>query len=489
MHTALSYLGWAFIGYAGLVAVFYAAVLARMVRMLAFAPRVRDGLAQAAPPEGWPLVSIIVPAHNEERVIADCVASLLASDYPRLEVVVVLDRCSDRSRELLRAFTERDARLRVIENDACPPDWAGKCNAARVGAEAANGRYLLFTDADVRFDPALVRAAVGLQRRERHAMLSLLPRVIATTWTDRIVQPIASLALMMMYPIDKVNRAYRRRPFANGQFMLFDREVYERVGGHAATKNELLEDLAFARLIDAHGGRVGLAFAVDMLEVRMYPSYAALRDGWKRIFIEACRRRTKKLRAKGWFVLSVGVGAPIAQLGALLTGAVGGHSMLATAVAVVAIGIALQVTALGLFYRFCQSSSWRDVLSSPVGAALVARILLQGAEDLAQNRPLRWGGREYRLAARDAAPANPGADTAPPAALEKEPARREPGEPRDQVGHGTDDEVTVVHRRPAEQRGAVIHPARIDETRRLTPDMPFGRDLDRQPGRVEHPQV
>jgi GT2 family glycosyltransferase len=486
MHAALSYLGWTFIAYGGLVAVFYAAVLARMVGMLAHAPRVREGLAQAAPPEGWPLVSVIVPAHDEERVIADCVTSLLASDYPALEVVVVLDRCSDRSRELLREFTARDARLRVIENDSCPPDWAGKCNAARVGAERAKGRYLLFTDADVRFDPALVRAAVGLQRRERHAMLSLLPRVIATTWTDRIVQPIASLALMMMYPIDKVNRTYRRRPFANGQFMLFEREVYERIGGHAATKNELLEDLAFARLVDASGARVGLAFAVDMLEVRMYPSYAALRDGWKRIFIEACRRRTKKLRAKGWLVLSVGAGAPIAQLGALVTGAAGGHAILVAAVAVVAVGIALQVMALGLFYRFCQSHL-RDVLSSPVGAALVARILWQGADDLAQSRPLRWGGREYRLAARDAAPANPGAEAATPARLEKEPAHREPGEPRDQVGRRADYEETVVHRGAPEQRGAVVHPARVDEMRRLAPEMPFGRDLEREPGRSERP--
>jgi chlorobactene glucosyltransferase len=486
MHAALSYLGWALIGYSGLVAIFYTAVLARMIRMLAFAPRVREGLAQAAPAEGWPLVSIIVPVHNEERVIADCMTSLLASDYPKLEIVVVLDRCSDRSRELLHAFSERDPRLRVIENDSCPPDWAGKCNAARVGAELAQGRYLLFTDADVRFDPALVRAAVGLQRRERHAMLSLLPRVIATTWTDRIVQPIASLALMMMYPIDKVNRAYRRRPFANGQFMLFERDVYERIGGHAATKNELLEDLAFARLVDASGERVGLAFAVDMLEVRMYPSYAALRDGWKRIFIEACRRRTKKLRSKGWLVLSAGVGAPIAQAGALVAGAAAGRPMLVAAVAVVAVGIGLQMMALGLFYRFCQSSL-RDVLWSPVGAALVARILWQGADDLAHSRPLRWGGREYRLAARDAAPATSRGEAARPAGLEKETAHREAREPRDQVGRGTDYEETIVHRGAPEQRGAVVHPARVNEMRRLAPEMPFGRDLEREPGRSERP--
>jgi len=400
MHAAVSTLGWMFIGYGGLVAIFYTFIIVRIVRMLRRAPRVRDGLAEPAPPEGWPLVSIIVPAHNEERVIADCVASLLASDYPALEVVVVLDRCSDRTRDLLRPFTERDPRLRVIENADCPPDWAGKCNAARVGAEAARGSHLLFTDADVRFDPALVRAAIGLLRRDRRGLLSLLPRVVASTWVERVVQPIAALALMMMYPIDKVNREYRRRPFANGQFMLFERSVYARVGGHAATKNDLLEDIAFARLVEASGARVGLAFGVDMLEVRMYASYAALHEGWKRIFIEACRRRVKSLRAKAWLVLLLGVGTPIAQAAALIAGAAAGNPMLRTAIVVVLSGVVTQAVALGIFYR-SGGSRLRDVVSSPLGAALVARMLWQGAADLAQNRPLRWGGREYRLAPED----------------------------------------------------------------------------------------
>jgi len=392
------------IGYGGLVALFYTFVMVRIVRMLVRGPRVRDGLAEPAPPEGWPLVSIIVPAHNEERVIADCVASLLASDYPALELMVVLDRCSDRTRELLVPFTERDARLRVIENASCPPDWAGKCNAARVGAAVARGSMLLFTDADVRFHPALVRAAIGLLRRDRRGLLSLLPRVVATTWVERVVQPIASLALMMMYPIDKVNREYRRRPFANGQFMLFDRGVYERIGGHAATKNDLLEDLAFARLVEASGARVALAFGVDMLEVRMYASYAALHEGWKRIFIEACRRRVKSLREKAWLVLLLGVGTPIAQVGALIAGAAAGDPLLRSAAVVVVSGIVTQAVALGIFYR-SGGSRLRDVVSSPLGAALVARMLWQGAADLARNRPLRWGGREYRLAPEDKFPA------------------------------------------------------------------------------------
>lgn len=473
MHAPLSLLGWILIGFGGLVLIFYAAVLVRMVRMLASAPRVHDGLAQPAPPEGWPPVSIIVPVHNEERVIASCVASLLASDYPDFEVVVVLDRCSDRSRELLGAFTERDPRLRVIENSACPPDWAGKCNAARVGAEAARGRYLLFTDADVRFDPALVRAAIGLQRRDGHGMLSLLPRVIASTAMERVVQPVAALTLMMMYPIDKANRKTHRRPFANGQFMLFERGIYERIGGHAATKNQLLEDIAFARLVDASGARVGLAFAVDMLEVRMYPSYAALHEGWKRIFIEACRRRTKKLRAKAWLVLSIGIGAPIAQAGALVAGAAVSHRMLIAAIVVAAAGIATQAAALGIFYRFI-GSPMRGIFSSSLGAALVARMLWQGANDLAQGRPLRWGGLEYRLRAQDESPVNRGVKDEP------ERTRSEPvaaaGEPGLEIGRHAEHEEPIIQRRAPEPRGTVVHAPRSDELPRLVPPMPLGRD-------------
>lgn len=400
MYTAGFYVAWILVGCCALAALFYTFIAFRIVWTFSRAPQVRDGLAEAAPVGGWPLVSIIVPAHNEERVIADCLASLLASDYPELEVVVVLDRCSDGTREIVRPFAERESRFRAIENAACPPDWAGKCNAARVGAEAARGRLLLFTDADVRFDPALVRAAVGLLRRDRLGLLSLLPRVVAAAWYERVVQPIAAMTLMQMYPIDKVNRGYRRRPFANGQFMLFERSVYEGIGGHAATKHDLLEDIAFARQVDASGARVGLAMAVDMLEVRMYGSFAALQEGWKRIFIEASRRRVRRLREKALLVLMLGVGTPVAQIGALVAGATAGGAALSWGGAVVAWCIAAQLAALAIFYRIGRLRM-RDVVSNSVGAALVARILWQGAEDLAGSRPVHWGGREYRLIAED----------------------------------------------------------------------------------------
>ncbi|MGB8433551.1 MAG: glycosyltransferase family 2 protein [Burkholderiales bacterium] len=398
--SATVYLSWMLVACGALAALFLTFLAIRIAQVFLRAPRIGDGLAAAAPSDGWPLVSIVVPANNEERVIENCVTSLLASDYPELEIVVVLDRCSDRTLALLRPFAERDSRLRIIENTACPPDWAGKCNAARVGADAARGKYLLFTDADVRFEPALVRAAMGLMRRDRRGLLTLLPRVVAVTWYERIVQPIAALTLMQMYPIDKVNREYRRRPFANGQFLLFERGVYERIGGHAATKHDLLEDIAFARLVDASGARVGLALAADMLEVHMYSSFVAFREGWKRIFIEANKRRVRRLRKKALVVLMLGVGTPIVQIAALTTGAAAGHATFLWAAGVVAWGVAAQVVAFAMVFRACRARV-RDVALSPIGAAVVACVLWQGAADLVKNRPVRWGGREYRLIAED----------------------------------------------------------------------------------------
>jgi chlorobactene glucosyltransferase len=400
MLSMTFYLAACLIAWGTLIALFYTFVCIRIFTILSRAPRVRDGLSEPAPGDGWPLVSIVVPAHNEERVIAACATSLLASEYPALEVVFVLDRCSDRTLDLLRPFAERDPRLRIVENATCPPDWAGKCNAARLGAAAARGRYLLFTDADVQFDVRLVRAALGLLRRDRLGLLSLLPRVVSVAWYERVMQPIAALILMQMYPIDKVNRAYRRRPFANGQFLLFDRAVYERIGGHAATKDDLLEDIAFARLVEASGTRGGLALAADMLQVHMYGSLSAMQAGWRRIFIEASRRRVRSLRRKAVAVFVFGVCNPLAQVATLVAAAAVGGATFFWAAAVVAWGIGAQAAALAMVYRTCRVPV-RDIVSSPAGAALVAHTLWRGASDLAERRPVRWGGREYRLMPED----------------------------------------------------------------------------------------
>ncbi|MBL9147081.1 MAG: glycosyltransferase [Phycisphaerae bacterium] len=390
---------WLFVALAAIPAGYWAVVGLRLLSLFPRIPTIRDGLAMAADLREWPRVSIVVPAHNEERVIEACAASLLASDYPSLEVIVVLDRCTDRTLELLRPHAARDPRLTIVENGACPPDWAGKCNAARVGAERATGDLLLFTDADVQFAPELVRAAVGMLVADDRGLLSLLPSLVHEAWYERVVQPVAGMTLLRMYPIDKVNRDERSRPFANGQFLLFKRSTYEKVGGHAATKDDLLEDIAFARLVDAAGERVGIAVAEDLLVVHMYPSFRAMREGWKRIFIEACKRKIGRLRGNALRVLASGVLAPVAQAGAIYHGVAEGGWILWLAVAVVAIGVVLQLVALGAIYKKSRAPL-SGVPFFPLGSAIVAWALWSGAGDLAARRPVRWGGRQYVLEPR-----------------------------------------------------------------------------------------
>jgi len=151
----------------------------------------------------------------------------------------VLDRCTDGTRGILLRYAQEDSRIILIENESSPADWANKCHAARLGAESATGDRIVFTDADTLFDSKLVRAAVVTATARRLHLLSLLSTLTAHRWFERVVQPVAAMHLFRMYPIERVNRAERPRPFANCNFMLFNRAWYDRLGGHEGVKNNL----------------------------------------------------------------------------------------------------------------------------------------------------------------------------------------------------------------------------------------------------------
>lgn len=376
-------------------------------------PTVRAGLDLIAPAAGWPRVSIVIPAHNERRVIDACAASLRRQDYHNLEIIFVLDRCTDETRDLLRPHKEADPRIVVIENDHCPADWAGKCHAAQLGASRATGDWLLFTDADTEFDPSLCRATVAIALDQNLGLLSLLSTLTHEKSHELIAQPVAGFNLMRLYPIRRVVRDSRTegrrpmRPFANGQFMLFSREWYEKVGRHEAVRDDLLEDLALARRVHEMNGRLLTLLADGMLRCSMYDSMASFKTGWKRIFIEACNRSPRRLRRYGWRVFINGVAAPAVQLASLTTSitllvrndwwlpTLAGASLGAIAVA----GILTQAAALVRLYRL-SAAPVRAAMLYPAGCWILSRILFDGARDLKTRRPVRWGGRQYILEPR-----------------------------------------------------------------------------------------
>jgi chlorobactene glucosyltransferase len=383
--------------------VYWSVALFRLVRTHIQVPTLRHGLSLAGPRTHWPALTLVIPAHNEEVSVEALVRSLRAQDYPGLSVLLCLDRCTDQTAAIARRAAGDDQRIRVLEIAECPPDWAGKVNAIWQGVRSAPARgvdLLAFADADTVFEPGALRAAVALLDARRADLLSVLSTLTSRAWFERIVQPIACMEVIRQYPLLRANKppGTRRRPFANGQFMLFRRAAYEAVGGHAAVKDELLEDLALARAMGQADLPTALVVGDGLLHCRMYESWPAFRAGWKRIYIECAKRKVRRLTQAAWIVRVFYAALPVVAAANLaISLAMQGSDCgpqwrpglnLSTA-ALAAWGLTL----LGAL-RISRAPLW-TAPASIAGAWLTAEILAEAARDLSRGVPTVWGGREY----------------------------------------------------------------------------------------------
>jgi glycosyltransferase involved in cell wall biosynthesis len=244
-----------------------------------------------------PLVSIIVPARNEEASLAACLESLVAQTGVAFEIIVVDDHSTDRTREIASRFSERG--VRVIEADSLPSEWTGKNNALITGSRVARGEWLLFTDADtVHLPGSLVRALA--EARDNHVdMLSYSPEQIVATFWEKAVLPVVFAELARQYPPAKVSDPASTTAAANGQFILIRRAAYDAVGGHAAVAGNLLEDVALAQNVKRSGYKLRFRYAADAVRTRMYRNFSQLQEGWTKnlalLFPNASRLAVKTL--------------------------------------------------------------------------------------------------------------------------------------------------------------------------------------------------
>jgi chlorobactene glucosyltransferase len=395
--------GW-FLGLGAVIAiVVWALVWIGVERSLRAVPTLRAGqrLAEADPPTGR--VCVVVPAHNESRVISGLVGSLREETYPQLRVVLALDRCTDDTASLARSAIAGDERFEIVEVDSCPADWAGKVHAVHAGVTrsraTADADYLLFADADTVFSPGCIAAALAMLRARKLDLLSLVSTLTHDRWYERVVQTAAALELMRQYPLTLANASKDRRPFANGQFMLFTRDAYELVGGHAAVRSALLEDLAMARLVEARQRRSGVFLADGLFHCRMYADWPQFRRGWKRIYTEASGRRAGRLSVSARRLRWLGTLVPGWMLGAAPYGALVIGRDPALGRTLLALGVAAVVVWLGSLTRIvgvARAPAWTAPLHI-VGAWLTADLLGEAASDLRSRRPTHWGGRKYDL--------------------------------------------------------------------------------------------
>jgi len=263
-----------------------------------------------------PTVSIIVPARNEEANIAACLESLAIQTGVPFEIIVVDDHSTDRTQDIAGSFSPRYDNVRVIEAAPLPANCTGKNNAVSTGARAARGQWLLFTDADTVHLPGSLARAVAEAKQFNADMLSYSPEQIAITFWEMAILPIVFAELARQFPPTKVSDPQSPIAAANGQYILIRREAYDAIGGHAAVANEILEDVALARLVKQSGRKLRFRYAADAVRTRMYRNFAQLREGWTKnlalLFPDPGDLAAKMLLL--WTVLWVGLLIPSIRL-------------------------------------------------------------------------------------------------------------------------------------------------------------------------------
>ncbi|HUG34370.1 MAG TPA: glycosyltransferase [Anaerolineales bacterium] len=352
----------------------------------------------AAPPANAPLISVCIPARDEERNIRACVESVLRQDYPNYEVIVLDDRSTDTTPEILRGFTSQNDKLHIIHGSDLPPGWAGKPHALHQASAAARGEWLCFVDADTFLAPEAL-SACHAKAIEMHAdMFTIMTFQIIGSFWEKTIMPLVMTALSVGFSPRKVNDQNRRDAIANGQFILIKRSAYEAIGGHASVKDQIVEDKAIAEQVKWSGYRLIVADGTHVARTRMYTSLPEIWEGWtKNIYLGL--RDQPALLWLGVFGAFLAVVAalfmPIWPLLGLIWYVQGGGAL---ALGVILKSITLWVMLVYLRARAAMGmkiSPWY-ALTTPLGAAVFGAMMFASAWKVISRRGVTWKGRTYR---------------------------------------------------------------------------------------------
>ncbi|HJX03688.1 MAG TPA: glycosyltransferase family 2 protein [Dehalococcoidia bacterium] len=227
----------------------------------------------------YPMISILVPARNEERNITACLKSLRKQNYAQYEILVLDDNSTDKTADVVEALAAADSRLRLISGKALPVDWAGKPHACYQLARAAKGDWLLFVDADTTFEPEMLGSVMDFALEQRPSLLSGFPHQKMDGFPQKLVIPMIYFIMLACTPLWWIQASAKPRPaLAIGQFLLFSREEYWRIGGHAAVKARIMEDVWLSCEITRKGGR---HITVDLSSLVSCNMYRKLGDMWE----------------------------------------------------------------------------------------------------------------------------------------------------------------------------------------------------------------
>ena len=339
-------------------------------------------------------VSVVIPARNEEANIARVLQSLTAQPEI-LEIIVVDDQSEDRTPELLAELKTQIGCLQVIRLDSLPSGWLGKTHALAEGARRAQGEWLLFTDADTQHLPGGLSELLARAEREGAELLSVSPGQETPTWWEKAVIPLVYVELSRLFRFEDVSDPRSQVAAANGQYLLIRRDTYERVGGHAAVRSEILDDVALARLVKGSGGKLVFLPGSRWVRTRMYRRFGELWRGWSKNLYLLYAKSTGGMAARVaslWLLDAL----PVPLFIAACVYALVGHG------GTIAILVAAGLLVLALVRHASYARTVSSIGFSPAlawylapGAALAGALLLSSMRAHVAKGSVEWKGRHY----------------------------------------------------------------------------------------------
>ena len=338
---------------------------------------------------GMPTLAVIVPARNEGENIRATLASLVASDYPKLQVLAVDDRSSDATGQIMDWFAATDSRVQSIHIKALPEGWMGKQHAMHRAAQSADAEWLLFTDGDIVFAPYALRSAVTCAERSHADHFVVIPTLVMKTMGERSMIGFMQVLAGLRARLWRVADPKAKRDFVGvGAFNMIRRDVYERLGGFGAIPMEVVEDMRQAQRVKDAGFAQRVAIASGMVEVH-----------WAAGGIGIARNLTKNLFAafgfRWWMAGIACLWLLVVYCGAfigLAAGALRWHFLLAPCALIV-----LSMFAVASKYRRINGISVGYVLTYPIAATVLAAALLSSVVLTSVRGGVLWRGTLYPL--------------------------------------------------------------------------------------------
>ena len=343
-----------------------------------------------------PLISVCVPARNEELNLRPCMEAILAQTYPAFELIVVDDRSTDATPTIIKERSE-DAHLHAIIGSPLPSGWAGKPYALHQAFLTARGEWLCFIDADTFLAPEALASCYVKALETNADLFTVLTYQITGTFWERVILPLVMTALSVGFSPRKVNNPLRHDAVANGQFILIKRSVYQAIGGYERLKDQIVEDKAIAEQVKSNGYRLIMADGRKLVRTHMYNSLPQMWEGWTKNIYPGLRDQPALLLlgAAGAFLLVVAaLFLPVWPLLGLFWFLHSGGWM---AIAVIVQALVLWGVLLCARAAIAHSmgiSRWY-AFTTPLGAGVFTAMMLASSWKVISGQGVTWKGRKY----------------------------------------------------------------------------------------------